>query len=119
MKQPEAFSRLVAGEPLRTLRANRIDYLSGREFEDGLPRDRFALVAEGTVDLPRGDYTLEVISDDGVWADGELILDARAPHGSRVDRVPLRGGRRVLRVEYFEAGGWAEIRLDIQPRRGR
>jgi hypothetical protein len=46
-----------------------------------------------------------VISDDGarVWADGELILDVWEPHGSRVDRIDLRGGRRKLRVEYYES----------------
>lgn len=87
--------------------------------EEGVPRDRFAFVAEGTVDLPPGDYTLEVISDDGarVWADGELVLDAWAPHGSRLDRAPLGGGRRTLRVEYYEIGGWSEIRVEIRKRK--
>jgi alpha-L-fucosidase len=54
-----------------------------------------------------------------VWIDGKLVLDAWEPHESRVDRVPLNGGRHRLRVEYYELTGWAEIRLDIQPRRTR
>jgi hypothetical protein len=68
------------------------------------------------VNLPPGTYTLQVISDDGarVWVDDKLVLDAWAPHESRVDRVALAGGTHALRVHYFDAGGWAEMRLDIQ-----
>lgn len=119
LKQPQAFEQLLLGTPLKTVKVDRLDYISGRAIEDGVPRDRFALTAEGTVNLPAGAHTLQVISDDGarVWADGKLILDAWAPHESRVDRVPLAGGRHTLKVHYFEAGGWAEMRLDIQPRR--
>ena len=64
---------------------------------------------------------MQVISDDGarVWVDGRLVLDAWAPHESRVDRVPITGGRRTLKLEYYEVDGWAEISLDIQPRRMR
>ena len=119
VKQPDAFAALLARKPLKTIKNDRLDYMSGRAVEEGVPRDRFALSAAGVVDLPAGEYTLQVISDDGVrvWADGKLILDAWEPHESRVDRVDLRGGRHTLRVDYYEADGWAELRLDIQPRR--
>jgi hypothetical protein len=82
-------------------------------------RDRFGFVASGTIDLPAGEYTLSVISDDGarVWVDDTLALDAWAPHESRSDEVSISGGRRKLKVEYYEIAGWAEIRVDIQPRR--
>jgi nitrous oxidase accessory protein NosD len=118
VKAPAEFAKALGGKPIRTLKAERIDYLSGGALEEGLPRDRFAIVAEGTVDLPKGDYTLQVISDDGVrvWVDGELVLDAWAPHGSQVDDVAITGGRRQLKLEYYEIGGWSEIRFDIQPR---
>lgn len=118
-RQPDAPGTALAGKPIATFDSNRIDYLSGGVIEDGIPRDRFAFVAEGTTNLPPGDYTIEVISDDGVrvWVDGKLALDAWEPHESRVDRVDLAGGRRRLKVEYYELAGWAEIRLDIQPRR--
>jgi hypothetical protein len=121
VKHSAAFAKRLQGKSIGTLRTDRIDYLSGRNFEDGLPRDRFALVAEGVVDLPRGDYTIQVISDDGarVWMDGRLVLDAWDPHESRADRVNIAGGRRRLKVEYYEKAGWAEMRLDIQPRRIR
>ncbi len=64
---------------------------------------------------------MQVISDDGarVWVDGRLVLDAWAPHESKVDRVAITGGRRRLKVEYHEVSGWSEMRFDIQPRRMR
>lgn len=120
VKQPEAFARVLAGPGVGTLKTDRLDYLSGsRPFEDGVPSDRFAFVAHGSVTLPKGDYTLQVISDDGVrvWIDDKLVLDVWDVHESRVDAVPLSGGTHKLRVQYFEAVGWAEMRLDIQPRR--
>jgi nitrous oxidase accessory protein NosD len=120
VKAPEAFAKVLQGRPIGTLlETDRIDYLSGGVLEDGVPADRFAFVAEGVADLPPGDYTLQVISDDGarVWVDDALVLDAWAPHGSRVDRVDIRGGRRRLKVHYYDAGGWAEIRVEILPRR--
>ncbi|MDQ3489204.1 MAG: right-handed parallel beta-helix repeat-containing protein [Acidobacteriota bacterium] len=121
VKAPAAFSEALRGTALKTIKADRIDYLSGGALEEGVPRDRFAIVTEGSVVLPSGDYTLQVISDDGarVWVDGRLVLDAWVPHESRVDRVPITGGRHTLKLEYYEVDGWAEISLDIQPRRMR
>jgi nitrous oxidase accessory protein NosD len=122
-KDPDGFARLLKTKPIvPPIKTARIDYLSGRlPFEEGVPSDRFAFVAEGTVTLPRGDYELQVISDDGVrvWVDGKLALDGWEPHESRIDFVQLSGGRRRLKVEYYELTGWAEIKVDIQPRQTR
>lgn len=117
VKQPGEFAKLIAsGTPLKTLARDRLDYMSGGAFEEGLPRDNFAFAAEGTADLPPGDYSLTVISDDGVrvWVDGELVLDDWEPHESKVDTVKLAGGRHRLAVQYYEVGGFAEMHLDIQ-----
>jgi nitrous oxidase accessory protein NosD len=118
VKQPAAFARLFAGTPKKEVTRDRLDYISGRSIEDDVARDRFALVAEGVADLPSGDYTVSVISDDGVrvWVDGEEVIDAWTPHESRIDRASIRGGRRKLKVEYYEIGGFAELRFDIQRR---
>ena len=116
IKQPDAFARLLSGSPLKLVSTDRLDYISGRSLEEGVPRDRFAIRAEGTVDLPPGDYTLRVISDDGVrvWLDESLVMDVWTPHESRVDEVRIAGGRRKIRLDYYEVDGFAELRLDIQ-----
>ena len=119
VKQPDAFARLLGGTAVKTVTKDRIDYMSGRSIEDGVARDKFAFIAAGKVDLPTGRYTIQVISDDGtrVWMDGKLLIDAWEPHESRVDTAVIAGGRHAFSVEYYEIGGWSEMRFDIQPRR--
>jgi hypothetical protein len=115
---PDAFRKVLDGAPLLVDRPRRLDYMSGRALKEGLPRDRVALIAEGRVTLPpgpAGSYVLRAISDDGVrvWVDGALVIDNWDVHGSEVDLAPLAGGAHVIKVEYFEATGWAELRLEF------
>jgi nitrous oxidase accessory protein NosD len=116
VKQPAAFARLLAGAPLKEVTTDRLDYISGRSLEEGVARDRFALAAEGTAELPPGDYVLTLISDDAarVWMDGKILIDAWTPHESEVHTAPVPGGRHTFKVEYYEIGGFAELRFDIQ-----
>lgn len=115
---PDAFRKILEGAPALTERVRRLDYINGRALADGLPADGVALVAEGRVVLPPGPahaYLLRVISDDGVrvWVDGRLVIDHWDVHGSEIDTARISGGAHTLRVEYFEATGWAELRLDF------
>jgi PA14 domain-containing protein len=98
-----------------TRQAPRLDYLWYRPTMAGVPQERFAIVATGTVSLAAGEYSLRTISDDGVrvWVDGRLVIDAWAPHESRVDAAPLGAGHHDIRVVYYQLHGWTELRLDI------
>jgi hypothetical protein len=102
-------------EPIKTQTVDRLDYLSSRAITDGLPNDNVALIADAVADLPNGNFTLRTISDDGVrvWVDGKLVIDRWDVHESVVDEAPIHGGKRKLRVEYFERTGWAELRVEI------
>ena len=110
-----AFAPVLRGTPVITRQVPRLDYLWYRPTIAGVPQQRFAVVATGTVTLGAGSYTLRTISDDGVrvWVDGRLAIDAWSPHESRVDGVALGVGRHELRVEYYQLTGWTELRLDI------
>lgn len=114
-KGPEAFERLATTTALFTRHASRLDYEWYRPGIAELPRERFALEATTTVMLPAGRYALRAISDDGirVWVDGALVIDHWAPHESAVDTAPLGGGRHEVRVRYYQADGWTELRLEI------
>lgn len=114
-KGPEAFEKLAATTPLFTRHAPRLDYEWYRPGIPELPRERFALEAITAVTLPAGRYALRAISDDGirVWVDGALAIDHWAPHESAVDTAVLGAGRHDLRVRYYQADGWTELRLEI------
>ncbi len=111
----DAASRALAGPELLTRTEPRLDYFWYRPTIAGLPPAQWAFEATTSVTLAPGEYTLRTISDDGVrvWVDGRLVIDRWTHHESTVDHAPLGGGRHELKVQYFQADGWAEMRLDI------
>jgi len=113
-----AFRRTLATQPVLERSERRLDWMWSRPRIEGMPAERFAVTAEGAVELPPGDYELIAISDDGirVWVDGALAIDRWEPHESVVDRVPLSAGRHQLRLEYYQVGGWVELRVEVRKR---
>jgi parallel beta-helix repeat protein len=114
-RNPQAFAALLGGTPTFTRQPPRLDYMWYRPTIPGIPQERFAIAATGTVTLVSGQHTLRTISDDGVrvWVDGRLVIDSWTPHESKVDSAPLGSGRHDIRVEYYQLQGWTELRLDI------
>jgi parallel beta-helix repeat protein len=112
---PEVFSRLAAGPPLLTRELPRLDFQWYRPRMPELPIERWGLEATSSVELPPGSYLIRTISDDGirVWVDGRLVIERWSTHESTVDEAPLTGGRHDLRVQYYQNGGWTELRVDI------
>ena len=110
---PKNFAAKLAEPPIKTETLQRLDFLSGGAIGAAVPADRVALRAESIVQLPQGLYELAVVSDDGVrvWIDDRLVIDRWTVHESEVDRLPLTGGRYRVKVEYFEATGWAELQV--------
>jgi parallel beta-helix repeat protein len=110
-----AFAALLRTSPLIERRERRLEYMWYRPRIDGLPVENWALEAESRLELPAGRYTLRTISDDAVrvWVDGALVIDRWDPHGSEVDYAPVSGGAHDVRVQYFQVGGWTELRLDV------
>lgn len=113
---PEAFSRLARSSPvlLRTT-LSRLDYQWYRPRVPELPIENWGLEATTTVDLGPGQHTLRTISDDGirVWVDGRLVIERWSVHGSELDEVPLGPGRHELKVQFYQQGGWMELRVQV------
>ena len=109
----DPFATALTKSPWRAETAQRLDYLSAGPLAPGVPSDGVVLRAEAVVQLPPGTFELSVTSDDGVrvWIDGKLVIDRWNVHESALDRVPIATGRRRLKVEYFEATGWAELQV--------
>ena len=64
-------------------------------------------------------YTLITTSDDGVrvWVDGQPIINDWTTHGNTENTgtfVSLAGQKHDIRIEYFEGGGGAFMRLEWQ-----
>ena len=80
-----------------------------------LPIEKWGLEATTTVELGPGRYTLRTISDDGirVWVDGKLVIERWSTHESTLDESPLTEGRHDLKVQYYQNGGWTELRVEI------
>ena len=110
-----AFARTLRGAALLEQRVPRLDWIGYGAPVRTLPRERLAMEATGTIDVPPGRHHLRTISDDAVrvWVDGRLAIDAWAPHESRVDHAPIAPGRHAVRVEYVNVGGWYELRLEV------
>ena len=115
-RTPTRSPRSSQAAPLKTERRDRLDFMSGGAIADGLPaRSRRASWRKAEIDLPPGHYNVRTISDDGirVWMDDERIIDRWTPHESAIDTVPVTGGKRRFKVEYYELGGFAELRFEI------
>ncbi len=118
--QPEEFQKLLAGEPIKTESTDALSYAWPGVIGPGLPADYFATVAEGRVDVPPGDYTLSVTTDDGVrvWVDDELVIkDAWKYQGPTLYTAELKlGGAHKIRVEHFEIDGYATLQVALKPK---
>lgn len=115
VKQPAAFAALVAGTPLVTRTAPRIDWFWSRSRDTQIPTRRMAMEATATLDLAPGAYTLRTLSDDAVrvWVDDQLVIDQFTPHETMPGYAPLTGGVHRVRAVYVQHEGWTEFRLDV------
>ncbi|MCL4285599.1 MAG: right-handed parallel beta-helix repeat-containing protein [Fimbriimonadaceae bacterium] len=118
--QYEAFRKLLKeGKAIREERVQELNYAWGGAIGPGLPTDFFATLAEGTFQIPPGEYVLEVTSDDGVkvWIDDKLVIENWTWHGPTLDSAQVSlGGRHRIRIEHFEIDGYSTLKLSIRPK---
>jgi YVTN family beta-propeller protein len=88
----------------------------------GVPADNFSARWTGTLQVPAaGSYRFATLSDDGVrlWVNGQQLINNWTVHAPTTDTsapVTLQAGQRVsIRVEYFEQGVGAVMRLLWMP----
>lgn len=118
----ESFARC-----LKTRIDDRIDYDFGTDAPDPLlPRDHFSIRWNGLLHPPAaGRYTIIITANTGarLWLNDKLLLDApdltHLRKGSAV-MVELPEGFHPLRLEFWDGGGTARIKLSwIPPNNGR
>jgi hypothetical protein len=82
--------------------------------------DNFVAHVLANLNVPAdGAYTFRLTSDDGskLYLDDALVVDNDGLHGveSEDGAATLTAGYHAVRIEYFEAGGGQELRLDWRP----
>lgn len=82
----------------------------------GLPVDNFSARYDGKINLQAGSYEFRVTADDGVrlWVDGTLLIDKWVDQAATTytSARTMTAGLHDVRVEYYERGGVAVIRLN-------
>ena len=118
--QEEFMKLLHTGTPIKTLKTDALDFAWGGSLGEDLPSDYFATVAEGSFEVPAGDYTLHVTSDDGVrvFVDGTKVLEDWTWHAPKLDKIDLKliSGKHTIRVEHFEIDGYAALKVGLAPK---
>lgn len=113
--KPKEFADLIKGTPVKTMKADKLDFADGLE---GIPRNNYATVADGSLEIAPGTYVIEVTTDDGcrVWLDGKpLIEDAWKYQGPTVYAREVKlGGKHKIRVEHFEIDGYSVLKFNIR-----
>jgi len=93
------------------------------EYDDESSRDfqpPASIRWDGYLKVPEtGEYSFFLRSDDGsrLYVDDVLLIDNWGEHAAatRAASATLAGGYHRIRVEYFDCGGGAVIRLEWQP----
>lgn len=115
---PKDFASVLRTAPIKLLKTDRLD-LAGGALVSGLPADHYATLAEGSFEVPKGDYAFEVLTDDGcrVWVDGKLVIgDAWKYQGPTLYTTKLSlGGKHAIRVEHFQIDGYAALKVNLRP----
>lgn len=117
----EAFAATLKGKPLVETKTQNLDYAGYGAFTKGVPATYFSTIAEGTFMIPTGNYTLEVITDDGcrVSVDGKpVITDAWKYQGptTYTANLHLEGGvLHKIHVEHFQIDGYSQLKVALRP----
>ncbi len=117
----EAFAQMIAnGKPITALKMDQLDFAGYGAFAKGVPANYFATIADGKLEVPPGDYTLEVTTDDGcrVQLDGKTILNEWHYQGPTTYTINVKlSGKHALHVEHFQIDGYATLKVNMRPKR--
>src|SRR5262249_30062884 len=111
-----SWTKLPDFSKLRPKAAGRVN-----DFDVTVARrpNNFALRFEGHLRIDReGEYHFFLTSDDGskLLLDGKTVVDNDGEHApqSRSGKAQLSKGMHKLEVQFFQLGGGAELRVEVQ-----
>jgi len=106
----------LSGTPVLVQNEGTIDFNWGAgSFAAGMPADGFSARWTRVASFDAATYRFHVVMDDGarLWVDDTLVIDGWQDGGVREEtaEVTLTAGTHLLRVEYYERGGDAQVRV--------
>ncbi len=112
-------NRLLEGNPVLTRNDVNLDFNWGTAAPNlGISVDNFSARWTRKLTFEAATYRFHLIVDDGarLWLDNQLLIDEwhDGAERERVVEMPLVAGEHNLRVEYYERGGEARLRLTWQ-----
>jgi fibro-slime domain-containing protein len=104
------------GEPAITALDSDISHETLKIQGEKLPQNRYSVEWTGYIDmLETAAYTFFLESDDGSWLfiNDKLVVDNGGMHGlvQKEGKTRLRKGVHPIKIRYFQAGGYAVLRL--------
>lgn len=114
----DSWSRITTTAPRTAISTDTIDFAWGHGAPvEGVPPDRFAVVASTQLELPAGKWRFSTISDDGirVLIDEKPVIENWTWHGPTRDDavVQLPAETHEIRIEYFEIDGYAQLQFAV------
>lgn len=120
LRNGDAVQLLEAGASADTLRTRDLYFAWWDRPTPSVTADRFLTVATTSFEIKPGRYRIELGSDDGVrlYLDGERLIDHWDPHEPATDEIVVHlNGAHTIRIEHFDAGGFATLDFRIKPSR--
>jgi hypothetical protein len=120
LKNPEAFAVLKNQKPVTEKSSDELAFAWWDKPADGVQAERFATVSTAEFEVQAGAYIFELTSDDGarLYLDDKLLINNWDVHEPETDEVTVSlTGRHTLRVEHFDAGGFAALAFRMRPMR--
>ena len=117
LKNEKKFDRLVHDEPVHVEKTNDLYYAWWGAPAEGVNADRFATVCWSDTEWEEGEYEIRLSSDDGVrlYINGSLLIDRWDVHEPSTDTIRVKmKGRRGIRIEHFEAGGFGTLGFSVK-----
>jgi hypothetical protein len=104
----------LSGAPVLVQNEGAIDFNWGTgSIAGGMPTDNFSARWMRIASFDAGTYRFHVVMDDAarMWVDNNLIVDSWRDGAARevTADVTMTSGPHLLRVEYYERGGEAQI----------
>lgn len=129
-EKPEAWRRLAEGPSAVKASLPTLDFAYGwggpkdqklgdAMRERGPGGDHFGMLARARFLLPKGEWRIKTMSDDGirVRVDGRVVLENWTWHGPTPDSAVFTqsaDGDVAMEVEHFEIDGFSVLRLDLE-----